>query len=365
MENTESRLQQALQSIQNWTNRQSDPTANPYVKDKSFYDKIINAPLENTKMAAYRDTLTNLDLLKTANNIMPGNREHLTSIAQGLMKQSADVAEQDSNIHNEMTRRNTISEALQGMQGIRNPIEALNVLKTLEATTGLKHNPAEVSAMYGSKESANQHQLQGMSFLANMYGNLDSQEKQRALQREQMAQQERIAGMRMTGGGGINFNPKDAIKVISDVNTSIEKAAMTGNPAERLNIIKELVEQAPMYESISPGLSAKIYNQAAYFYPDHFGHLVSKGSTKKERSGSIMNILNGASTGDPELDELIRGLNLSPSSNDVSNKQYVTLPNGRKAEYIDLNPKIAAWKEKVSSTYGGNYDPYYNRKTYP
>lgn len=312
MGNIEARLQNALQSIQDWTNRQTDPTGNPYVKEKSFYDSIANTPIENTKLASYSQTLADLDLLRMANKGLPMTRERMLPLVQGLMRGDAEAAEQDANIRNEQARRNLVSNVMQNISDVKNPGEYMGIMKLLEAAGGTKYNPAEMAYSFSTKDHANDNQLKGASTLAGIFGNLYSQEQQMALQREQMAMQERIAGMRGTGGRGgglVDLNPKDAIKVVSDVNALIEKAAMTGKPEERLQIMKELVENAPYYELVSPGISKKIYNQAAYLYPNTSKNDKPQSRAREAPPSYLEDIANGkSSTGDTEVDELIRQL---------------------------------------------------------
>lgn len=334
MENIESRLQNALQSIQDWTNRQTDPTTQPYIKDKGFYDSIANAPLENTKLASYRQTLANMELLRMANRGLPMTRERMLPIVQGLMKGEAEVAEQDANIRNEQTRRNLVSHVMQNVSDVKNPGEYMGIMKLLEAVGGTKYNPAEMAYQFSTKEQINDNQLKGASTLAGIFGNLYSQQQQMGLQREQMAQQERLANMRVAAGGrggGIDLNFKDAYAANAKFN-------------EHLRAIETLSKDAK-YQNDPTAFQTEIerHNREVF-------HLAMQDPINGWKMAKMWDEVTKTMLPHTEVNNNPTMKQQPPTA---INKQY-SAPD---------NPHAASWFETVNSKFSGNHVPFYDRKT--
>jgi hypothetical protein len=301
----------AIQNFSKLIKEQDDPTTRPYVKDKSFFDSITNTPIENSKMAAYRDTISNLELLKIANSRLPGAREGLMATAQGLMKQSADATAHDADIRNEMAKRQTISNTLQGMQDVTNPMEAANIGKILEAVTGMKYNPAENMAMYGSKESHDMRYMQGLKALMSILGQARGQDMDYEL--ALMQGFGGSGGGRNSNDGLVNFNVKDAIAANKAFYGLLDAARNAKTPHERKRYMDEAGNTLSLYILQDPRRNPDTnrfqmtddYNKAM----NEFYQIDEKARREEQKNkATFEDVANGKMSYDDETDRLIRSI---------------------------------------------------------
>lgn len=255
---------QIKQRLTDLIQKQNDPNEQPYVKDASFYDKIIATPVENTKRANYDAMREMLPLVKTlyANGMLNKSRQNAMPIVQSLMNGYTASAEQDAVIRNEQSKRNMVAHVMQNMKDVKNPVEYANIAQ-------LAGFDPKYQLMYGhtAKDQADNNQMKALTTLAS----INDSEEGRALQRQQLDNSLAIASMKVGSSNGISgingiSSYKDIIAAEKEYNaimTSIEQASKDPeyqkNPAAFQQHVHDQLRIAEHYAGVFPNIMMKYY----------------------------------------------------------------------------------------------------------
>ena len=240
--------------------------------------QYVNTPVQNAQRTALNSYQQSMPILEQL--LRSGNPAAIRTASPAIEKmmalqQGADV--QDTNLANESNKRNSIMELSKLWAASRNPQNMGALASAIQGLGGqapsteyMNASMVNPSAMLGAATSTANAQAQLALSKYNADQSNAMQQQHLDFQKQQLAQQYKIAEMKAKAGYNEDFakHAGTAFSIMKEANELIKTAAEQPGTEEGINARKNAIDQVmgyyPALKATNPEMALKLFHSAAF-----------------------------------------------------------------------------------------------------